>query len=115
MSSGDAVHRLADPKAAKKVKLVDGYADRLSKIKAVTATTTLATFLGEVIAETDAGVTIVSDGELHYNPVGAATTSNGKLPAGAWTIHGGKAKLDRVQILSAVSQNVSIFVFEVVQ
>jgi hypothetical protein len=113
---GDFQHPQADAKKAKPERLVDGYADRLSLIKAVAAlSTTFATVLDTAIAETDAGVTVVSDGELHYNPIGTASVANGKLPAGAWSLHGGKEKLDRMQFFSASSQDVSFFVFEVIQ
>ena len=104
-------HPNGQPKDASMVRMVDGYFDRLSLLKSVNASKTLAEILETALLYTDVGVTIHSDGNLHYNPIGAATAGNGKIP-NVYTIHGGKSKLDLVELYSAAAQDVSIFVFK---
>ena len=106
-------HPDGQAKNSSPARLVDGYKDRLSVLAAVSSSTTLATALGEALASTDVGVTIISNGDLHYSPDATdADANNAKLPT-VYTIMGGKTQLDRVRLYSASSQNVSFIVFEV--
>ena len=89
-------------------RIEDGYYDRLSVRKAVTASTDLETFLGEALTNNDYGVMIMSDGTLHCSFDGtAADANNAQLPT-VYTINNSKKFLDDVRLFSAVSQNVSI-------
>jgi len=105
-------HPDGQPSESSPTRMIDGYRDRLSLLKPVQATETFAEILEEAIESTDVGVTIVSDGNLHYNPVGAATSANGKLPT-VYTMQGGKTRLDLAEFYSASAQDVSFIVFRV--
>lgn len=104
-------HPNGQPKFSSPVRMVDGYFDRLSVKSSVEASTTLAVAIGSTLATTDVGVTIVSDGTVQYNPDGAATASSGFLPT-VYTVHGGKSRLDLVQLFAAAATDVSFIVFE---
>ena len=91
-------------------RIEDGYYDRLSVMKAVQASTDLATFLGESLTNSDYGVMIKSDGSLHCSFDGtAADANNAQLPT-VYSIHG-KKYLEDVRIYSASSQDVSIILY----
>ena len=99
------VNPKADPTFSRAVSAIDRYVDRFTKKVSVSATTTLATALGITLAETDAGVTIISDGTVQYNPVGAAVATSAFLPT-VYTITGGKTNLDLVQLFAAAAVDV---------
>lgn len=101
------------PSIASLMKLVDAYYDRIS-LEVTTAVTTSETLadLGITTADDDAGITIVSNGTVRYNPTGAATASSGFLPT-LYTVHGGKSKLDTIQFYAAAATDISIIVFAV--
>jgi len=92
------------------VKIVDGYYDRLSIRKAVQASTDIETFLGEALTNSDYGIMIKSDGNLHYSVDGtAADADNAMLPT-VWSVHGKKYIKD-VRLFSTASQYVSIVLY----
>jgi hypothetical protein len=68
--------------------------------------------LATTIAQTDAGVTIISDGTVQYNPAGAATATSAFLPT-IYTIHGGQTVLETLQLFAAAAVDVSFIIFEV--
>jgi hypothetical protein len=102
-----------NPKAADPVRMIDGYKDRLSEKTTLVATTskTLDELMTGSIADADVGVTIISDGTVQYNPTAAADADSGFLPT-VYSIHGGKAFLDKVELYAAGEVVVSIIVFE---
>jgi hypothetical protein len=116
MATTDHIHREADPEMAKRVKVVDGFEDHISEKVTLVATTskTLEELLTADFAQTDVGVTIVSDGTVQYNPVGAADGNNGFLPT-VYTIHGGIDKLQRIELYAAAETTLSIIIFKIVQ
>ena len=107
-----AVDPKADPTFSKAASLIDRYQDRFSEKVSVSATTTLNTALATTIAATDAGVTIISDGTLQYNPAGAADADSAFLPT-VYTVHGGQTVLETLQLFAGAAVDVSVIIFEV--
>lgn len=105
-------HPNGQPANTTPVRVLNAFKPRLSLLKSVSASETLAEILEVALADTDAAVQIISNGSLHYNPIAAATTANAKLPADTM-LYGGKTLLDTAEFYSAAAQDVGIIVYEV--
>lgn len=101
----------ANPMRAKLVKTIDSKQDSLCKKAALVATTStaIATITGAALLDNVVGVTLIHDGTVQYNPVGAADTNSGFIPS-PYTILGDKNYLDTVRLYAAGTPTVSVIV-----
>lgn len=105
------------PQNLQAVTVVDGYKDIASyHVAALTASKTLEELLdaisaGTTVSENAAGVRIITTGgNVNYNPVGAATTTNALLPAD-YVALGGKSILDQMGLSAAAPATVELIFF----
>lgn len=113
------IHPNADPQNSRAVSSIERYKDRVSLLCTLTADTSLtieellnAASTGESILSTDAGVKVLSDGTVNYNPAGAASAANGFLP-NEYEIHGGKTIVDTAELYAVGGlATLTLIVFE---
>lgn len=111
--------QLAD--AANPVRNIEHLEDVASDTVSVADTATLETLIGSALNARIAAITLIIDPmpptkDVNYNPVGAATGSNGALfPGVAYTAFGAKAKLDAIQLFATGATSVTVIQHALIQ
>lgn len=93
------------------------WAERYLRKTCTASSQTLATILGSALDSDVTCVVVINRGatEIHPNPTGTATTSNGGLAQNeSFAFFGDKARIDQAQLISA-SGSVSVDILEYIK